>query len=156
MFSSGFDSFCHVIVLAVVLAVVIGFVVGAGAIGREARRLGSQRREPVWRLEEAAAFVEDELPRDVASALDPDTLRLLLRWHLNQLQFERAQAEDSAGEDVDVTPDQGSTSNLYRTARNERVEITRPTVDAVVTAHLSYLTRIGAMGLADNDATEAG
>ena len=75
------------VVLAVVLSAVIGFVVGAGVIGREARRLGQQRREPVWRLEEAALFVEQELPVEAAATLEPDTLRQLLRWHLSLIHI---------------------------------------------------------------------
>ena len=139
------------LVLALVLSVVIGFVVGAGVIGREARRLGQQRREPVWRLEEAARFVEDQVPTDVAATLDPDTLRQLLRWHLNQLQFERDGGPDggNADADVDVNEAHRSTSTLYRLARREGVEITRPVVDAVVAAHLEYLTVIGALGIAE-------
>lgn len=134
------------LLLAVVLSVVIGFVVGAGVIGREARALGRQRREPVWRLEEAAGFVENGLPVDAAASLEPDTLRQLLRWHLNQLQFERAQ--EIAPE---VSDDRSSTSDLYREARNAGIEITRPVVDAVVTAHLGYLARIGALGIVEAD-----
>ncbi|MDG2111413.1 MAG: hypothetical protein P8N02_02230 [Actinomycetota bacterium] len=131
------------VLLAVLISAVIGFVVGAGVIGREARALGLQRREPVWRLEEAAVFVEAELPVEAAASLDPDTLRQLLRWHLNQLQFERSQAG------APEVSDDRSTSDLYRQARSDGVEITRPEVDAVVAAHLGYLTRIGAMGVAD-------
>ena len=137
------------VVLAVVLSAVIGFVVGAGVIGREARRLGQQRREPVWRLEEAALFVEQELPVEAAATLEPDTLRQLLRWHLNQLQFERAQADGQDPSHPDVADDRSSTSDLYKAARSDGIEITRPTVDAVVAAHLGYLTRIGAMGVAE-------
>ncbi len=132
------------LILALVLSLVIGFVVAAGAIGREARRLGSQRREPVWRLEEAALFVEDALPGDTAAALDRDSLRSLLRWHLNQLQFERRE-----GTQPDISDDRANTSQLYRHARGEGMEVTRPVVDDVVVAHLSYLERIGALGVAD-------
>lgn len=130
--------------LALVLSLLIGFVVAAGVIGREARRLGSQRREPVWRLEEAAHFVEDELPADTAAGLDPDGLRSLLRWHLNQLQDGR-----SEGPQPDVSDDRANTNELYRHARSEGMEVTRPVVDDVVRAHLSYLERIGALGVAE-------
>ena len=137
------------LVLALALSLVIGFVVAAGAVGREARRLGLQRREPVWRLEEAAGFVGEELPLDAAASLDPETLRQLLRWHLNQLQFARTGEEDADLSGPEVSDDHRSTSELYRQARQVGVEVTRPVVDAVVTAHLRYLARIGALGEAD-------
>ncbi|MEC9058025.1 MAG: hypothetical protein VX410_00635, partial [Actinomycetota bacterium] len=64
--------------LVVAVSLVVGFVVAAGLIGRETRRLSLQPRQPVWRLEEAAVFVEGELPFEVAAKTDPDTLRELL------------------------------------------------------------------------------
>ena len=111
--------------LVVAVSLGIGFVVAAGVIGRESRRLSLQPRQPVWRLEEAAAFVEGELSFDVAAKIDGETLRQLLRIHLNQLQFK------SDTEAVDQIADE-------------------PTVDAVVKAHLQYLTVIGALGAASS------
>ena len=61
--------------LTIAASLAIGFIVAAGFVGREARKLSTQPRQPVWRLEEAAAFVEGELPFDVAAKTDPDTLR---------------------------------------------------------------------------------
>lgn len=132
------------ILIAIALSLLIGFVVGAAAIGREARRLGRQRREPVWRLEEAAVFVEDRLDTEVAGDLTPSLLRDLLRWHLNQLQFGQGSTANTG-----VPNDRTATSDLYRFARGEGVEITRPVVDAVVAQHFAYLTLIGALGLAE-------
>ncbi len=136
------------IVVALVVSLLIGFVVAAGVIGREARRLGRQRREPVWRLEEAALFAEEVLPVEVASSLDPVTLRDLLRWNHTQLLFEHTGGDADSAEAA-VAADDGSTAALYRRVRREGVEVTKPVVDAVVAAHLQYLARIGALGLAD-------
>ena len=127
--------------LVVAVSLVIGFVVAAAVIGRETRRLSQQPRQPVWRLEEAAAFVEAEIPFEVAAKTDPETLRQLLRLHLNELQF---------NSEPDVHPDIADSStavqNLYRRARSNDIEVTRPTVDAVMDAHLQYLKLIGALG----------
>tara|TARA_B100001105_G_C22350210_1_gene425335 strand:- start:1012 stop:1308 length:297 start_codon:yes stop_codon:yes gene_type:complete len=94
-------------------------------------------------LEEAAVFVEGELSFDVAAKIDGETLRQLLRIHLNQLQFK------SDPEAVDQIADEPtSIQRVYREARSQDIEITRPIVDAVVNAHLQYLTVIGALGAA--------
>ncbi|MGB1733602.1 MAG: hypothetical protein ACPHIZ_03690 [Acidimicrobiales bacterium] len=124
--------------LTIAASLAIGFIVAAGFVGRETRKLSTQPRQPVWRLEEAAAFVEGELPFDVAAKTDPDTLRELLRIHLNQLQFTT---------DPDQAADPSAAlQNLYRYARSQDIEITRPTVEAILAAHLQYLKLIGALG----------
>tara|TARA_Y100001970_G_scaffold190687_1_gene231921 strand:+ start:4944 stop:5357 length:414 start_codon:yes stop_codon:yes gene_type:complete len=128
--------------LAVAVSLAIGFMVAAGFVGRETRRLSTQPRQPVWRLEEAALFVEGELPFDVAAKTDPDTLRELLRIHLNQLQFN---SESEQADEVNDDPS-AALQNLYRYARSKDIEITRPTVEAILAAHLHYLKLIGALG----------
>tara|TARA_B110000444_G_scaffold146683_1_gene137111 strand:+ start:3266 stop:3652 length:387 start_codon:yes stop_codon:yes gene_type:complete len=125
-----------------------GFLVAVGVIGRETSRLGRQRREPVWRLEEAALFVAENLPYSAASELDPLELRELLRWHLNQLQFSEPEAGSSG---ASVADQQGSSQDLYREARSKGYEITKPVVQEVVDGHLRYLTIIGALGIAQKD-----
>jgi len=127
--------------LVVAVSLVIGFVVAAAVIGRETRRLSQQPRQPVWRLEEAAAFVEAELPFEVAAQTDPETLRQLLRLHLNELQFN----SEPDGEQ-DIADSSTAVQNLYRRARSNDIEVTRPTVDAIMDAHLQYLKLIGALG----------
>ena len=44
--------------LTIAASLAIGFIVAAGFVGRETRKLSTQPRQPVWRLEEAAVFVE--------------------------------------------------------------------------------------------------
>ena len=127
--------------LVVAVSLVVGFVVAAGLIGRETRRLSLQPRQPVWRLEEAAVFVEGELPFEVAAKTAPDTLRELLRNHLNQLQF-NSESEESQ----ELTDPSAALQNLYRDARTKQIEISRPTVEAIMAAHLQYLKLIGALG----------
>ena len=127
--------------LVVAVSLIIGFVVAAAVIGRETRRLSLQPREPVWRLEEAAAFVETEIPFEIAAKTDPETLRQLLRIHLNELQF-----NSEPNDDQDIADSSTAVQNLYRQARSNDMEITRPTVDAIMEAHLQYLKLIGALG----------
>lgn len=134
------------LLLTIVSSLLTGFLVAVGVIGRETSRLGRQRREPVWRLEEAAMFVAENLPYNAASELDPLELRELLRWHLNQLQFSKSESSGAS-----VADQQGSSQDLYREARSKGFEITKPVVQEVVDGHLRYLTIIGALGIAQKD-----
>lgn len=145
------------IVAVIVISLVIGFVVAAGVVGTQAQRLGRQRREPVWRLAEAAEFVADLVPFDVAAGLGATELEALLRAHLNQLQFEPAAAADGADPDAEgaagtrVTEDRSSAAELYRSVRQEGFEVSLEQVHAVAEAHLEYLRLIGALAVVDPD-----
>ena len=86
-------------------------------------------------------FGESELPFDEAAKTDPETLRSLLRLHLNELQFKSSDDQERGFSD----PSQ-ATQNLYREARASKIEVTLPTVEAIAAAHLRYLKRIGALG----------
>ena len=161
------------ILAVLVISLVIGFVVAAGVVGSQAQRLGRQRREPVWRLAEAAAYVSDLLPFDIAAGLNAEELEMLLRAHLNQLQFglqpsahdEGAQPPDAgadagadtesdAGSDAGATSvleDSASVTELYRALRRDGLEVTLEQVAAVSAAHLEYLQRIGALAAVRRD-----
>ncbi len=149
------------ILAVLIISLVIGFVVAAGVVGSQAQRLGRQRREPVWRLAEAAAYVSELLPYDIAAGLNADELEVLLRAHLNQLQFglgSPAHDEDAslpdAGSDpgaTSVLDDQAATTELYRALRHEGHEVTLEQVTAASAAHLEYLQRIGALAAVRGD-----
>ena len=145
------------IVAVIVISLVIGFVVAAGVVGTQAQRLGRQRREPVWRLAEAAEVVADLVPFDIAAALEPSELEALLRAHLNQLQFAPPSTSDDADPDAQretgttVTEDQSSAADLYRSVRRDGLEVSLEQVTAVADAHLEYLRLIGALAVVDPD-----
>ncbi len=145
------------IVAVIVISLVIGFVVAAGVVGTQAQRLGRQRREPVWRLAEAAEVVADLVPFDIAAALEPSELEALLRAHLNQLQFEPPATPDGDDPDAEgetgttITEDQSSAADLYRSVRRDGLEVSLEQVTAVADAHLEYLRLIGALAVVDPD-----
>ena len=157
------------ILAVLIISLVIGFVVAAGVVGSQAQLLGRQRREPVWRLAEAAAYVSDLLPYDIAAGLNAEELEVLLRAHLNQLQFglqpsahdessPPSNPADDAGSDAgpalgaaSVLEDHASVTDLYRTLRREGLEVTLEQVTAVSAAHLEYLQRIGALAAVRRD-----
>lgn len=151
------------IVAVIVISLIIGFVVAAGVVGSQAQRLGRQRREPTWRLAEAAEFAAEQLPYDVAAGLGADELEALLRAHLNQLLFGTAsppdgEAPEQPGDDEEtvgstIAEDESSAADLYRAARRSGLEVSLEEVNAVVAAHLDYLRLIGALAaVPPNDA----
>jgi hypothetical protein len=117
-------------------------------VGREARRLGAQRKRPIYRLEDAVEHVADRLPFEVSAQLTHEDVRTLLRWHLNALQFEDgailAVADDPGGGPL-VVSDRDAVAVLARRARAELPEVTTPQIQAVVDCHLGYLVAIGAI-----------
>ena len=142
------------IIAVIVISLVIGFVVAAGVVGVQAQRLGRQRREPVWRLAEAAEVVSELVPFDISAGLRADELEALLRAHLNQLQFGSEAAPDDEvgdGSSATVTEDHSSAADLYRDVRRAGLEVSLEQVQAVVDAHLEYLRLIGALAAVDLD-----
>lgn len=136
------------VIVAIVLVAVLTFVIAAWAIGREAQRLGSQRLQPVYRLEEAVDDVSERLPYDTAAAIDRDTLRLVLREHINLVQFEDGAAADDEAEPM-MLEGENTTSAIYRRVRAAGHEVTRPQIDAMVKGHMGYLAAIGALQAVD-------
>jgi hypothetical protein len=156
-----------VIWVVVVVVLALSFVLAAVVVGREARRLGRQRHQPVYRLDEAVAYVSDTLPFESAAQLTPDEVRTLLRWHLDALQFQpgsildlvaeedEAAAHPSGPVDADqlgqgdlgplVVSDRDAVSALARQARMAGLQVGTPDVEAVVRQHHAYLLAIGAI-----------
>lgn len=142
-----------VLVVVVILVGVLSFVIAALVIGRESRVLGTTRRQPVYRLDDAVEWVADRIPFDTAAQLTYDDVRLLLRWHLNALQFERGAI---LGDELDaddgpplVVSDRDIVGGLARRARAEGIDISTPDIATVVDQHLGYLTSVGAIGPVD-------
>lgn len=138
------------VIVAIVVVVVLTFVIAAWAIGREAQRLGSQRLMPVYRLEEAVGDVAERLPYDVAAATDTDTLRVVLREHINLVQFSDGAASDDDAEPM-MLEGETTAAAVYRRVRAEGHDVTRPHVDAMLEGHLGYLSAIGALQAVDDD-----
>ena len=129
------------IVVALVIAAVIAFAIAALVVGRESQRLGHQRYEPVYRIDEAVEFISERLPYETAAELTPDNLRQLLRLHLNYLQFE----EGSVGRAGGVLNDDATVAELQRRARDDGLGLDRRHVGNVLDGQLHYLRAIGAI-----------
>jgi hypothetical protein len=74
-----------VILLFVVLALAGVFVVAAVTVGREAWRLGHQPKSTIFDLDEAVAFVADDLPEEAQARLTYDEVRLLVQAQLDHM-----------------------------------------------------------------------
>jgi hypothetical protein len=75
-----------VIVVFVVVGLAAVFVVAAVTVGREAWRLGHQPRSTIFDLDEAVAYVADDLPAETQARLTYDEVRLLVGAQLDHLR----------------------------------------------------------------------
>ncbi|HEC09886.1 MAG TPA: hypothetical protein ENI86_10015 [Acidimicrobiales bacterium] len=140
------------VLIAVVAVAALAFVIAAAVIGREAAKLGSTPKMPVYRLEEAVEFVSEELPFEYAAVLSPDDVRRMLRWHINGLQFDRPVAgtaepgdPETAGDVPVVVAEENLVVGVHRRAVDAGVPVGLDAVEAVLEIHLEYLRLIGAI-----------
>ena len=87
------------------IAAVLTFAIAAGTIGREAHRLDAVAPRAVYQIDEAVAFVSDQLPPDSQARLTPAEVEALLVAHLRWLHEKGLQpdnAEDARQEITDV------------------------------------------------------
>lgn len=141
--------------LAILLVAAIAvFVVAAVTVGREARRLAVLPPRPVYDVDESVEHVADRLPFEVAAQLSHDDVRTILRWHLDWF---RAQGVTPLPDDPDapgaaptVVLEEGDAVDvLCDRAAVDGTEYTPDQIEAVVDAHMDYLTAIGAVAPAD-------
>lgn len=144
------------VIVAAVAVGLLAFVIAAYVIGREARRLGAQPLQPVYRLTEVMSSIAEGLTDEAAAALDAEQLESIVRIHLNVLQFGAspeaaadigmAAADDDHDDDTSVLDADSAANAVYRSAMRDGLDVARPHVDAVIEAHLGYLAAIGALG----------
>lgn len=136
----------------VVLSAVVVFVVAAVTVGREARRLDAVAPRVVYRIDEAVAFVGEELPPDSQARVTFAEVEAMLREHLNWLGERGLQAHDAEDRRQDIVDEvvvdtDALIAHLLAHASERGVEILDDVdVARVVEAHLAYLGAIGAVG----------
>lgn len=138
---------------AVGLLVVL--VIAAVAVGRESNRLAAQAPRPVFDLDEAVAWVAEQLPFEVSAVLSHDDVSRILRWNLEHLQ-EGGQADATSAGDSDLPPsplsvveEQEAVQQVLDRAAAGGLDLTASQVEAVLEAQLAYLDLIGAVGPAE-------
>ena len=136
-------------VVFLVLGVALVFVIAAVVVGREAGRLSAQPPRPVFDLDEAVAFVAEQLPFEVAAELSHDDVRQILRWHLD---YFRTKGVSSNGQSLETQAGPivvgGGETVDYVLERAAAIEATYTAaqVHAVLDGQLAYLQAIGAIG----------
>ena len=142
------------LVIFAVVGLLVVFLIAAVAIGRESHRLSGQAPRPVFDLDEAVAWVAEQLPFEVSAVLSHDDVDRIMRWHLEHLQ--RVHAEEPGRDDPRLPPspfsvvgEEEAVDGLLVRASAEELDYTSDQVRAVLAAELSYLELIGAMGPAE-------
>jgi hypothetical protein len=136
-----------VALLSIVVAAAVVFALAAVVIGREARRLASQPKRPVFDFEDAVAWVCRHVGDDVAAELTPDDVRRILSWHLEYFRLKGVSSNgSSAGGDRPVVVGGAETVEyVLNRAESSGSSYTPAQVHAVLDAQMTYLQTIGAI-----------
>jgi hypothetical protein len=147
----------------VVVGAVAVFAVAAVTVGREAFRLGHQPRPTIFDLDEAVAYVADDLSDEAQALLSYDEVRGLVFAELEHLRDQgiialpgeesergRMVVEPTAagnGEaDSVVVDDDDAVAVVLGQAETQGIDVTDEDVFAVVASLHRYLAAIGAVG----------
>jgi hypothetical protein len=138
-----------IVVAAVVVAVVGIFAIAAVAVGRETFTLATQPRQSLFDIEEAVAWVGEQLPESVTSRVTYDDVREVVLWQLDYLVSRRVpvRRDRVAGRRVFVEDEESVAFVLERVEAYE-MDLTDDDVAAVIDATMAYLVGIGAVGRA--------
>jgi hypothetical protein len=143
------------LVVFAAVGLVVVFVIAAVAIGRESNRLSAQAPRPVFDLDEAVAWVAEQLPFEVSAVLSHDDVSRILRWNLEHLQ-DAGSTDDLGSLDPTLPPspfsvvgEQEAVERVLARSAPGGFDFTSSQVGAVLEAQLAYLELIGAMGPAE-------
>ena len=136
------------IVIYGAVAVAIVFVIAAVVIGREARRLDAVPPRPTFDLDEAVAWVADNLPFDVSAVLSHDDVRRIIDWNLEYFRSKGVSGNGSSAHSEGPVVVGGAETVDYVLARARSMgsPYTPAQVHAVLDAQMTYLEAIGAVG----------
>lgn len=146
--------------LSIVLLVAAGlivFAIAAAVVGREAHRLDAVAPRAIYDVDEAVVYVCDAVPPLSQARLTPDEVRQLLRIHMGRLHQLGLQPVDVWDRRQDIAvptflEEVDEVAYVIGGAEVNGLEVTDDDVAAVVTSHLAYLDRIGAVGPPASDA----
>lgn len=137
----------------VALAAVVVVALARYTVATVSARLANTEAVAVYDLSAATEFVRRGLPAEVAGRAGPQTVALLLAWHLDHLRRKGVAAfggADAMAAGAPRTPRRSepdeAVDSLLRRAAGEGIEL--DALDAVVILELNarYLASIGALG----------
>jgi hypothetical protein len=142
-----------VVWIFVVLAAVLVFAIAAVTVGREAFRLGHQPPPTILDLDEAVAYVADDLPFESQARLTYDEVRQLISAELDHLERSGVLAEPGrevalpGGDTPEVVlADDESVAVVLGRAEELGLDVTDEDVYQVITGLHDYLSSVGAVG----------
>lgn len=144
------------LVVFAAMGLIAVLVIAAVAIGRESNRLAAQSPRPVFDLDEAVAWVAEQLPFEVSAVLSHDDVGRILRWNLEHLQQAGASGGPGSGDPalppspLSVVEESEAVGHVLERAAPEGFAYTVAQVHAVLGAQLAYLDLIGAVGPAES------
>ncbi len=135
-------------VLYGVLAIAIVFAIAAVVIGREARRLDAVPPRPTFDLDDAVAWVADNLPFEVSAVLSHDDVRRIIDWNLEYFRSKGVSGNGRSAHTDGPVVVGGAETVDYVLARAQSLgaPYTATQVHAVLDAQMTYLEAIGAVG----------
>ena len=141
----------------VLVATVLVFLVAALVTGREARRLDALAPRAVYQIDQAIAFVVENIPDQTKARLTMSELEQLLTLHVNWLHDKGLQPDAVIDRPQDiaepvVVSDDALIAYLLGQAEEAGVALLDDVdVVNVVEAHLAYFDAIGAVGPTANE-----
>lgn len=142
----------EVTILFAVIAGVVVFALAAIVIGREARRLDKVAPRVVYEIDAAIEFVSDRIPRASQARITPEELRSLLLAHLNWMSSHNLMPRDVTDRVQDIAEpvivdETTVVAHLLGEANSRGVQVLDDVdVVHVVSAHMAYMSAIGAVG----------
>ena len=141
----------------VLVATVLVFLIAALVTGREARRLDALAPRAVYQIDQATAFVVENIPDQTKARLTMAELEQLLTLHVNWLHDKGLQPDAVIDRPQDiaepvVVSDDALIAYLLGQAEEAGVTLLDDVdVVNVVEAHLAYFDAIGAVGPTANE-----
>ena len=135
----------------IVAAAIVVFVIAALTVGREARRLDAVAPRALYVLDEAVAYVAEQVPDESQARLTHDEVAQLLRIHMGRLHHLGLQPEDVTDRPQDIAvptflEEVDEVAYVIGGAEVNGLDVADGDVAAVVDAHQRYLDAIGAVG----------
>lgn len=150
-------SMAAVTILFAITAGVAVFAIAAVVIGREARRLDKVAPRVVYEIDAAVEFVSDRIPGASQARMTPEELRELLLAHLNWMSARNLMPTDVIDRVQDIADpvivdETTLVAHLLGEANARGVQLLDDVdVVHVVSAHMEYMSAIGAVGPQANE-----